>query len=92
MVVGHFRRVKHLFALLQRLSPEGFDQFCVGGFACERGLEKTVHRGRTLRIDVVGEECRVYTGVGGELFLVQRLDELERRVSGETKLLVAVNL
>ena len=85
VVVSHLRRVKHLLALQQLGPAQGHEQFAV-----ERG--DAVEDGAAFRIDVVRQVGRVDTWVGGDLLLVERLDELQGEVGREAEFLVAVHL
>ena len=76
MVVGDLAVVEHAFAFLQRFATDGFDEFCIGCDTTELRLVQTVHRLRTFGIDVVGEVLRVHTGIGGELLLIEGLNEV----------------
>ena len=70
MVVGHLRCVKDTLRLGQFLAGKRLYVLLV-----------TAHTGEyagTLRVDVVAQELRVDTRIGGELALVERLYEVER--------------
>ena len=92
MVVGHLRRVEHLLRLLQRLPAQGSHQLGVGRLACEARLEEPVHGLRALGVDVVAQEGGVHARIGGQLHLVELLDEVQRHLGREAELAVAVHL
>ena len=71
MVVGDFRRVEYLLALLKRFASKGFYELCVGGFSRECCLEQSVKGLWTLGVYVVRQICGVDAWICGELLLVQ---------------------
>ena len=85
VVVGHLRIVEHLFALAQRCAAQGREQVAVDWcYAVENTF--------TFRIDVVREIRGVYARIGGELALVEALDDLQRLLGRIAELLVAFHL
>ena len=84
MVVRDFRIVEHFLRLRQ------------GGSLQRRGpgliAPQPLQNGGTLRIDVIAQEGRIYTRISSDLFLVERLDSLQRVVGRVGKLLVALHL
>ena len=53
MVVGHLRCVENTFALLQRLATDGFDEFCIYGYAVKFRLIQSVQCLWTFGVDIV---------------------------------------
>ena len=92
VVVRHFRRIEDALRLFQRLATNGFDELRIDRLSEELRLVETVHGLRTLGVDVVGEVLCVDTRVGGVLFLVERLDEVQRHLGRESELAVAIDL
>ena len=92
MVVGDLRRIKDLLRLQQGLTTQGTHQLGVGRLACELHLEEPVHGLGALAIDIVGQKGGVHTGIGGQLLLVELLDEVQRHLGRKTVFLVAVHL
>ena len=84
MVVGHLGVVEHLLRLRQRLALERGGE----GLVAAQPLQDA----RTLGVDVVAEVGGVHAGIGGNLLLVEGLDELQRVVGRVGKLLVALHL
>jgi len=84
VVVGDLGVVEHFFALAQGLAPQGSKEGLIGGEAVEDGV--------ALGRDVVGQKSGIDARVGGDLLLVEGLDDFEGSVGGETELLVAFDL
>ena len=92
MVVRHLRVVKHLLALLQRFATQGLDEGSIELLSGQLGEVQSVHDLRALGIDIVRQEGGIDTRIGGELLLIETLDELQRGVGREAELLVAIYL
>ena len=92
MVVGHLRGVENAFRLLQGLSADGLDKLCVGSHAGKLHLIEAIQRLWALGIDVVAQILGVYTGIGGELLLVEALDEVQCHLCRVAELAVTVYL
>ena len=85
VVVGDFAVVKHLLRLTECRSTQGINLFLVIGI-------DAVHDLSALGVHIIGQEARIYTGVGGKFLFVKTLNELERKVRGITKLFIAIHL
>ena len=92
VMVGDLRRVEHTLGLRQRLAPKGAHQLSVWSHTRKLSLEEAVHDLRTLGIDIVAEEGGINTRIGGQLHLVELLDEVERHLGRKAELTVAVHL
>ena len=84
MVVGYLAGVEHLLALGQLLAGYRLHQRAV--------LRQSVEYGGTLGVYVVRQVLGVYTWVGGELLLIEGLDDVEGHLGRVAELLVTVNL
>ena len=73
MVVCDFAVVKHLLRLSQRRTAQGINLFLVIGI-------NAVHDLSALGIYIIGQEARIYTGVGGKFLFVKALNELQGEV------------
>ena len=93
MVISHLRRVEHLLRFLQfLLSSQRLHQFCIRSLTGKASLEESVQDLWTLRIDIVWQECCIYTWVGSQFLLIELLDEVERCLGRETKLAITLHL
>ena len=92
MVVSHLRGVEDALGLLQRFATDGLDQFRIGSHTTEFRLIQSVERLRTLGVDIVREVLRVHTGIGGEFFLIETLDQVQRHFCRVGELAVTVHL
>ena len=84
VVVGDFRVVEHFFRLRNLVCQNR---------SCECSIRrKSFQHSRNGGVDVLAKICGVDTRVGGDLFLVERLNEFQRFVGRERKFLVALHL
>ena len=84
MVVRDLAVVKYLLALAQRFTLDALHEWEV----CPQSVEYL----RTLGVHVVGQEGGIYSRIGGEFLLIERLYELQGKVGAEPILLVALHL
>ena len=93
MVVGHFLVVKHLLGFGQ--GPCSFFAVSLQSQQRRYGREIILYsrqRTRHFGIEVIAQIGGVHTRIGGQPFLIQRLDQLQRLLGGETEFLVAIHL
>ena len=84
MVVSYFGRVKDFLRLGERLSFKGLGELFIA-FQTSECL-------RAFGIDIVAEEGGINTRIGGELLLVETLDELQGLFGRIAKFAVAIHL
>ena len=84
MVICHFGGIKDLLRLRKWPSLKRLGELLVA--------LQTSKRLGTFRIDVIAEEGGVHTWIGGELLLVEQLDELQCLLGRVAKLSVAIHL
>ena len=84
VVVGHLRVVEHFLRFQQGGACQGCRQRLV--------VAQPLQDARTLGIDVIAEEGGIDTRIGGDLLLIQRLNDFKRLVGRVGELLVALHL
>ena len=84
MVVGHFRGIEHFLRLRKWLAFERLRELLIA--------PQTSECLRAFGIDIVAEEGRIHTRIGGELLLVEALNQLQGLFGRVAEFAVAIHL